>query len=125
MERPCRLVQRDHLDQLRPRILAVGACFQCGDRGLEAVGVEQPGFDQRRSLIEDATQLGQSVDERGLLDKFAEAFPCLGIAGVFAEPEGSEVAAVDTTLPAAEGGSCMPLTVRKPEPPDAWPTAAP
>jgi hypothetical protein len=40
-------------------------------------------------------QLGQSVDEQGLFDEFGEAFPCPGVAGVFAEPEGGEVAALE------------------------------
>lgn len=62
-ERPCRLVQRDHLDQLRPRVLGVGAVFQFGDRGLQAVRVDQPGLDQR-SLAEDAAQQGQPVMRR-------------------------------------------------------------
>jgi hypothetical protein len=94
-ERPCRLVERDHLDQLRPRVLVVGAVFEFGDRGLEAVGVEQPGLDQRRSLVEDAVQQGQSVDEEGLLDEFGEALPYLGVASVFGQAEGGQVAALE------------------------------
>jgi len=83
-ERPCHLVQRDHLDQLRPRILALGAGLHVGDRGLESVGVEEPGFDQRQSLVENAAQLGEPVDEQRLFDKLGETFPYPGVASVFA-----------------------------------------
>jgi hypothetical protein len=53
-ERPCRLVQGDHLDQLRPRVLAVGAVLRLVDGGLLRFGradgdhlvAAQPGHDR-------------------------------------------------------------------------------
>jgi hypothetical protein len=78
-ERPRRLVEGYHLDELRPRVLAVKPVLQLGDRGLETVKTEQPGIDQRRSLVEDTVQEGQPVGEQRLPNQFGEALPRPGL----------------------------------------------